>query len=187
LGYIFSAEKSCFRTAANALFGCIASHSTMERLFSPCTRLNDLVRENQDETREILMDGLVHVPERNLDVSTEAFLSAERAFTYADLYAMLGRGRNRDTLAWLTPHAAVALERGVARDLWDYLEEDYSFYFRADGKTIVALARSTEALAEICDVIRRLVLADVSELHELELRNVGADGETFFNTEPRVY
>jgi hypothetical protein len=43
--------------------------------------------------------------EVNLDVSTEELLSAERAFTYADLYAMLGK---RDTIAWLTPHAAVA-------------------------------------------------------------------------------
>jgi hypothetical protein len=42
--------------------------------------------------------------EFNLDVSTKELLSAERAFTYADLYATLGNGY---TVLWLTPHAAV--------------------------------------------------------------------------------
>jgi hypothetical protein len=52
----------------------------MERLFSPCTRLRDTL-----ELEEFF-------EELNLDVSTEELLSAERAFTYADLYAMLGNG-----------------------------------------------------------------------------------------------
>jgi hypothetical protein len=34
--------------------------------------------------------------ELNLDVSTEDLLGAERAFSYADMYAMIG---NRDTIA----------------------------------------------------------------------------------------
>jgi hypothetical protein len=154
----------------------------MERLFSPCTRLRDLVREHQDESCEIMMSDLVHAPELNLDVSTGAFLSAERAFAYVDLYAMLGR-MHRDTVAWLTPHAAVALERGMARNLWVYLQEDYSFYFRADGKTIVAMARSAEALAEICDIIWPLLLANASEFCELEFRSLGDDGQAFFSAE----
>jgi hypothetical protein len=106
----------------------------MERLFSPCTRLHDLI-ESQ---------GLgVHRPdfrELNLDVSTEELLSTERVFTYADLYAML---ENRDTVAWLTPHAAVAREYGLATDAWDQLDETCRFVFSADGKEdILALARS---------------------------------------------
>jgi hypothetical protein len=71
-------------------------NSTMELLFSPCTRLHDLI-ENQygdDDTRHEL-------EEVNLDVSTEEFLSAERAFTFADLYAMLESGDNM--VAWFTP------------------------------------------------------------------------------------
>ena len=42
--------------------------------------------------------------ELNLDVSTDEFLSAERAFTYADFYAMVA---NKNAVVWLTPHAAV--------------------------------------------------------------------------------
>ena len=70
----------------------------MERLFSPCTRYRDL-RESQ---------GVVPPPEwlRELDlnVSTDELLSAERGFTYADLYTMLEQG---DTMTWLTPHTAI--------------------------------------------------------------------------------
>ena len=71
----------------------------MERLFSPCTRLRDRFRNEglgpPDELQEL-----------NLDVSTEEFLSEDRAFTFADLFAML-RG-NRDVVAWMTPHAIIA-------------------------------------------------------------------------------
>jgi hypothetical protein len=56
----------------------------MDRLFSPCTRLHDIF-----ESQGRLARGQP-CPELNLDVSAEEFLSAERAFTYADLYAMLG-------------------------------------------------------------------------------------------------
>jgi hypothetical protein len=80
---------------------------TMERLFSPCTRFNDLL-ESQGRLEELRRHYPEPLQELNRDVSTEELLSAERAFTYADLYAMLG---NRNTIAWLTPHAAVV--RGV--------------------------------------------------------------------------
>jgi hypothetical protein len=70
----------------------------MERLFSPCTRLHDLL-EGQ------FLGASEGLQELNLDVSTDDLLSAERAFTYADLYGEL---ENEDTVAWLTPHAAVA-------------------------------------------------------------------------------
>jgi hypothetical protein len=62
---------------------------TMERLFSPCTRLLDIVESQGLGPPELLQ-------QLNLDVSTEEPLSAERAFTYADLYTMVGDG---DTLA----------------------------------------------------------------------------------------
>jgi hypothetical protein len=156
----------------------------MEHLFSPCTRLHDLILENLGDVYEIIGNDLERLPELNLDVSTEEFLSANRGFTYADLYAML---KDRDAIAWLTPHAAVVSERARARDYWDCLEEDYAFYFRANGETIVGLARSAEALGQICNVIHRLVLADVSEIYELELRNVGSRGEAFFSAPNLAY
>jgi hypothetical protein len=72
----------------------------MKRLFSPCNRLHDLI-----ESQGVLEEPEAPIPERlqevNLDVSTEEFLSAERAFTFADLYAMLESGDNM--VAWFTP------------------------------------------------------------------------------------
>jgi hypothetical protein len=53
--------------------------------------------------------------ELNLDVSTEELLSSERAYTYADLYAMLG---NENAVLWLTPHAAVVPDRGKGLYAW---------------------------------------------------------------------
>jgi hypothetical protein len=47
--------------------------------------------------------------EQNLVVSTEELLSAERAFTYVDLFTMLESG---DTITWLAPHAAFMLAAG---------------------------------------------------------------------------
>jgi hypothetical protein len=87
--------------------------------------------------------------ELSLDVSTEELLNAERAFTYADLHAVLG---NEDTVAWLTPHAVVA-HAGIRHRML------YGFRFNADGKVIVAFANSGEHLLEICDVLLRLVAA----------------------------
>jgi hypothetical protein len=77
----------------------------MEHLFSPCTRFHDQL-ESTGRLEELR--GLhPTLQELKLDVSTEELLSAERAFTYGDLHAMLG---NEDTVAWLTPDAAVVRE-----------------------------------------------------------------------------
>jgi hypothetical protein len=80
----------------------------MERLFSPCTRYRDrLEREGIRSPPELLQE----LRELNLDtVSTEELLSAERAFTYEDLYAILG---NENAVLWLTPHAAAVREYGT--------------------------------------------------------------------------
>jgi hypothetical protein len=122
---------------------------TMERLFSPCTRYR-----NQLESRGRFPppDGL---QELNLDVPTEELLSAETAFTYADLYAMLG---NESTVAWLTPGAGVTREGGsLVHSIWGSCR----IGFNADGTEIVALATSSEHLMEICDVVLRLLAASV--------------------------
>ncbi len=71
---------------------------TMESLFSPCNRLRDRLGTDVEHFAD------EELQEVNLDVSTDEFLSAERGFTYADLYAMLGSG---ETAAWLTPRAFV--------------------------------------------------------------------------------
>jgi hypothetical protein len=137
----------------------------MECLFSPSTRYRDFL-ESRGRLEQFRRR---HQPwqELHLDVSTEEFLSAERAFTYVGLYAMLG---NQNAVAWLTPHAAVAREGGLVTRWYTY----HRFTFTADGKIIVALASSTERLLEICDVVVGLLAAsvvysvslrDCSELH----------------------
>jgi hypothetical protein len=68
----------------------------MEPLFSK-GRLEDIGFHHPE-----LLQGL------NLNVSTEELLSAERAFTYADLYAMLESGY---TVARLTPHMQLSFAR----------------------------------------------------------------------------
>jgi hypothetical protein len=95
--------------------------------------------------------------ELNLDVSAGEFLSAERAFTYADLYAMVA---NKNAVVWLTPHAAVVREDARWMYFWEQLDgAACQLYFNADGKGIVALARSREHLLEISDVVLRLLAA----------------------------
>jgi hypothetical protein len=106
-------------------------------------------------------EGLQEV---NLDESTDELLSAERAFTYADLYAMLGNG---DTIAWLTPHAAVLGDGGSAMICTRFVDADYSLKCDAYGETIWAVAGSTEELSEICDVLLRLLAA--SAIHSVDL------------------
>ena len=91
-------------------------------------------------------------------MSTEELLSAERGFTYADLYDMLG---NEDTVLWLTPHAAVARDDGRVVRSWRQVDESCRFYVHVDGINIVALARSPEHLLEICDVVLRLLAVSV--------------------------
>jgi hypothetical protein len=61
----------------------------------------------------------------------------------------------------LTPHAAVARGDGLAVLTWEQLDESYYFSFNADGKDIIALARSSEHLLEICDVVLRLLAGSV--------------------------
>jgi hypothetical protein len=99
--------------------------------------------------------------ELNLDVSTEELLNSERAFTYADLYAMLGNVSMVHTVLWLTPHAAVALENGSAIFYWQVLHDSYRFHFSADGKGLFVFARSPEHLLEIVDVVVRLLAASI--------------------------
>jgi hypothetical protein len=139
----------------------------MERLFSPCTRLHDTL-ESQGGLERLRRRHPEPLQELNLNVSTEELLSAERAFTYADLNALV---RNKNTLAWFTPHAAVVREHGRAMRYWRQLneEESRSFSFRADGKDLIAFARSTEHLLEICDIIFRLLA--VSVVHSVILRH----------------
>jgi hypothetical protein len=143
----------------------------MERLFSPCTRLHDFL-ESQGDLEQFRMRHPELLQELNLDVSSEEFLSAERAFTYADLYATLG---NMNTVAWLTPHAAVAREHQRVLNAWERLDWVCCFYrfsFSADGIEIVAAARSFQHLREICDVVVRLLA--VSVVHSVKLFNTGS-------------
>jgi hypothetical protein len=125
----------------------------MERLFSPCTRDRD-----RSESRSRRINPPAELQEQNLDVSTDDFLTAERAFTYADLYTML---RNDDTVAWLTPHAFVMREQESGMRYWMQLDGSCRFRFDADGKEIDAWASSTEHLSEICIVVLRLLAASV--------------------------
>jgi hypothetical protein len=80
------------------------------------------------------------VKELNLDVSAQELLSAERGFTYADLYAMLG---DEDTVAWLTPDVNIMRANGGAEALsYKLVEDGYCEYrFIADGKEILATAQ----------------------------------------------
>jgi hypothetical protein len=152
----------------------------MERLFSPCTRLHDFL-ESQGRLEGLRRFHPEPLQELNLDVSTEELLSAENAFTYADLYAMLG---NINTVAWLTPHAAVARKHERRLNVWEQLNGFYRFYFSADGIEIVAAARSLEHLMEICDVVFRLLA--VSVVHSVRLyTNVNDD--TFINAPTLAY
>jgi hypothetical protein len=135
----------------------------MERLFSPCTRLHDSL-ESQGRLEEVVEHDLEPLQELNLDVSTEELLGAERAFSYADLYALLG---NVGTVAWLTPHAAVVRGNVTAMRYWDQLNERCRFVFTVDGNEISAFARSPEHLLEISDFVLRLLAMSV--VHSIRL------------------
>jgi hypothetical protein len=147
----------------------------MERLFSPCTRWHGLLESRGIRPPE-------RMQELNLDVSTEELLSAKRAFTYSDLYAMLGR--NGTAAAWLSPHAAVA--RGDERAVysWFRLDESRRFCLSADGNEIVALARSPEHLSEICDVVVRLLAA--SAVHSVILQKWNYHDDALINAPTTV-
>jgi hypothetical protein len=129
----------------------------MEHLFTPCTRYRDIV-ESQCDLEDFGGPDPETLQELNLDVSTEELLSAEKAFTFADLYAMLG---DEDTIAWLTPHTAVVLTEGTAEYACNDFDEMCRFRFSADDKEIFAMALSPEHLLEICDVVLRLLAVSV--------------------------
>ncbi len=95
----------------------------MEHLFSPCTRLSDLLESRGREGHREWLQEL------NLDVSTESFLSAERAFTYADLHALLGK--EDKVVAWLTPHAAVARPYGIVVQSWERVDASVRVRFKS--------------------------------------------------------
>jgi hypothetical protein len=147
----------------------------MERLFSPCTRCRDIL--DSQGRLEHFGDNPELPRELNLDVSIEELLSGEKAFTYANLYAMIG---SEDTIAWLTPHAAIARtdgrNHGGTVQAWNYLDGKCGFRFKADAKEITALALSPEHLLEICDVVLRFLAASV--VHSVLLEHGGShDGE----------
>jgi hypothetical protein len=133
----------------------------MERLFSRCTRMHDAL---ESERIRGPAEGL---QELNLDVSTEDFLSTERAFTFSELYGMLG---NQYKVVWLTPHAAVMPVHGRGIRPCISLNGSCRFCFSADGEEIVAVARSSEHILEICDVVLRLLAASV--VHSVSIHKV---------------
>jgi hypothetical protein len=133
----------------------------MESLFSPCTRYR------------AVLGSQCPYPELNLNVSADDFLSAERGFTYAGLYAMLG---NREAVAWLTPHAFV--DRG-------YQDMPCRFSFSADGKDIDVFASSHEHSLGICDVVLRLLA--VSAVHSVTLRKWTSRDDTLINSPTLAY
>jgi hypothetical protein len=144
---------------------------TMERLFSPCTRLHDLTA-NQDDFDEDMRYNLQCTEELNLNVPTEEFLSAE----YTDLYAMLG---NEDTVAWLTPYASVVRGDGRAVSAWTQLDGYYHFSFSADRKNVFAFARSPVHLLEIVDVVLRLLA--VSVVQSVDFTDFSSSIDVFIN------
>jgi hypothetical protein len=148
----------------------------MERLFSPFSA-NTRYRDSQVDREELRRDPNL-LQNRILDVSTEELLSAERAFTYADLYAMLGIG---DTVLWFTPDGFIMPTIGRGGVLSLHLQSDYKFSFKVNGESMVVLARSYEALLEIVDVVCRLLVAHASEVNHLELRNLGQSNDIVFS------
>jgi hypothetical protein len=130
----------------------------MEGLFSPCTRLPDILNTYPPVLHEL-----------KLDVSAEELLSAERALTYADLYAVLG-SEDSNTVAWLTPHAVVARQGENAAVYWLQLHPLCRFCFSVDGKAMIALAQSPEHISEICDIVLRLLAASV--VHSVIVNNL---------------
>jgi hypothetical protein len=145
----------------------------MEHLFTPCTRLFDILAFLDDDDRE---DDFKRFNELNLDVSTQELLSAERGFTYADLYAMIEDGK---TVAWLTPYAAVVLNEDEGTYAWEQLDEACYFCVRADGKEMNVCARSHEHLLEICDVVLQLLAISVA--HSVILRRRISRDRTLIN------
>jgi hypothetical protein len=158
---------------------------TMEHLLSPCTRYRDMA---ESQFRRFRFGGN---PERlrelNLNVSTEELLSIKRAFTYADLYAMLG---NDETVVWLTPHAVVMRcmrpvvmrcmrPNGLAQLCVPTLYFAYRFSINADGKEIFIATSSSAARSEILAIVGRLLAVNTSEVYELDLINCSRRDQVF--------
>jgi hypothetical protein len=135
----------------------------MERLLSPCTRYRDIAESHIGHLE--LGRNPEGLRELNLDVSIEELLGA---FTYADLYSMLG---NDETVVWLTPHAAVMRPCGKAHLCCNNLLA-YSFHFKADGKDIFVATSSSAARLDTFATVGRLLAASASasELYELDFR-----------------
>jgi hypothetical protein len=152
---------------------------TMEDLFSPCTRLRYVLEESLG-----WIEGLRGLQELDLDLSTEELLSAERGFTFADLHDIL---LGFPTVAWLTPHASVMLPNGVEMDYWEQVDQggSYNFCFTADGKDLIAFARSSEHILEICDIVVRLLA--VSEVHSLHFTDWTPLEGAFINAPTLAY
>jgi hypothetical protein len=154
----------------------------MERLFSPCTRLHDILvsqgRLEEFRGRHELLREL------NLNVSTVELLSVGRAFTYTNLYAMLA---HRTTVVWLTPHAYIALDYTRASLRSNFLRDghDYRFYFNVDRMNIFAVARSLEHFVDICDVILRLLAASV--VHSVIIQKETSLDDVFINAPTLAY
>jgi hypothetical protein len=129
----------------------------MERLFSPCTRTYDIL-ESQGRLDAITRYHPEILQELNLNVSTDDFLSAERAFTFTDLYAML---ENRRRVLWLTPHPSVVRPGGLTNSSTAFVGGSYCFSVIVDRKKIYAIACSSEGLLEIWDVVLRVLAASL--------------------------
>jgi hypothetical protein len=131
----------------------------MERLFSPYKCYQKILVSRGLPERARSFEELL------LNVSFEELLSAERALTYGDLYAML---RNEDMFAWLTPYAAV-----VRQDNRDVYHWPFRLSFNTDDdKGMIAFSHSLERLLVIGDVVLRLLAAsDVRSvmIHKLSL------------------
>jgi hypothetical protein len=95
-------------------------------------------------------------------------------------------GNKYNTALWLTPHVAVTRAGGNAVQVWNELDEVCIFSFSADGKDIFAVARSSEHLLEICDVVLRLLAA--SDVHSVILRKrISLDGGFIINAPTLAY
>jgi hypothetical protein len=134
-----SLNHHILKSAAAGSFSILFS-LTMESLLLPCTRLHDSFETHFHISPEELK-------ELNLDVPTKELLSAERASTYADLYAMLA---NENAVLWLTPHTAVAPEGGKGLNYYRLMDSQLCrFCFSANGKVMHAFALSSKHLLGI--------------------------------------
>jgi hypothetical protein len=141
----------------------------MEHLFSPCTRYRDIAESQLRQVPRLQYGGNPEgLRELNLDVSIEELLSAQLAFTYADLYAMLG---NDETVVWLTPHAAIMRPGGRAHHCIPSLLA-YRLSINADGKVIYIITNSSAARLEMFAVAGRLLAANASEVCELDVNSL---------------